>query len=224
MISHFKAEEDMDTPYKRAKQIWDHRLGTANSHADHWRWMAFGLVVLVAILCLSLTYVGSQSKIVPYVVEVSGNGQISAINKATENSYVPSQELTKYAIQNFIQSVRSLPSDPVIARTNLESSYHFLTSRGASILNALFTQDNPIAEFGKKTRSLHVDTILPLSNHTYQAEWSEIEYDLNGNRTRLQMFRGAFTVLNQAPKTEEEVRKNPLGIYIDNFSWAVAMR
>lgn len=97
--------------------------------------------------------------------------QINGINKAIEKNYVPTQEITKYAIRNFIQSVRSLPSDPVVARSNLESSYHFLTPRGASILNGLFTKDNPVSEFGKKTRSLHVDTVLPISENTYQAEW-----------------------------------------------------
>lgn len=223
-MTNYKAEQGLDSSYMRAKQVWDVRLGTAHSQASHWRWMAFGLLAIVAILCAGLVYVGSQSKIVPYVVEIGGNGQINGINKATEKSYIPTQEITKYAIRNFIQSVRSLPSDPVVARSNLESSYHFLTPRGASILNGLFTKDNPVAEFGKKTRSLHVDTVLPISDNTYQAEWSEIEYDAAGVRTSIQVLHGAFTVVHQAPTTEETVRKNPLGIYIDNFSWSVSMR
>ena len=224
MITNYKAEQGLDTSYMRARQVWDGRLGTANAQASHWRLIAFGLLVIVAILCAGLTYVGSQSKIIPYVVEVGGNGQIGAVNRATEKSYIPTQEVTKYAIRNFIQSVRSLPSDPVVARSNLENSYNYLTQRGASILNGIFTQNNPVAEFGKKTRSLHVDTVLPISNNTFQAEWSEIEYDTAGIRTNIQVLHGAFTVVYQEPPTEEAVRKNPLGVYIDNFSWSVSMK
>lgn len=224
MISNYKAEQGLDTSYKRATQVWDVRLGTAHAQASQWRWMALGLLAIIAILCMGLVYLGSQSKIVPYVVEIGGNGQIAGIHKATEKSYIPNQEITKYAIRNFIQSVRSLPSDPVVARSNLESAYHFLTQRGASILNALFAKDNPVAEFGKKTRSLHVDTILPISENTYQAEWSEIEYDSTGVRTNIQILHGVFTVVKETPTTEETIRKNPLGIYIDNFSWSVSMK
>lgn len=224
MITNYKAEQGLDTSYMRARQVWDGRLGTANAQASHWRLIAFGLLAIVAILCAGLTYVGSQSKIIPYVVEVGGNGQIGAVNRATEKSYIPTQEVTKYAIRNFIQSVRSMPSDPVLARSNLENSYNFLTQRGASILNGIFTQNNPVAEFGKKTRSLHVDTVLPISKDTFQAEWSEIEYDTTGIRTNMQVFHGVFTVIYQEPTTEETVRKNPLGIYIDNFSWSVSMK
>jgi type IV secretion system protein VirB5 len=117
-----------------------------------------------------------------------------------------------------------MPSDAVLARSNLENSYNFLTQRGASILNGIFTQNNPVSEFGKKTRSLHVDTVLPISKDTFQAEWSEIEYDMTGIRTSMQVLHGVFTVLYQEPNTEETVRKNPLGIYIDNFSWSVSMK
>lgn len=224
MITNYKAEQGLDTSYMRAKQVWDGRLGTANAQASHWRLIAFGLLAVIAILCIGLSYVGAQSKIIPYVVEVGGNGQIGAVNRATEKTYIPTQEVTKYAIRNFIQSVRSMPSDPVLARSNLENSYNFLTQRGASILNGIFTQNNPIAEFGKKTRSLHVDTVLPISKDTFQAEWSEIEYDTSGIRTNMQVLHGVFTVIYQEPTTEETVRKNPLGIYIDNFSWSVSMK
>lgn len=224
MITNYKAEQGLDTSYMRAKQVWDGRLGTANAQASHWRLIAFGLLAVIAILCIGLSYVGAQSKIIPYVVEISGNGQISAVNKATEKTYIPTQEVTKYAIRNFIQSVRSMPSDPVLARSNLENSYNFLTQRGASILNGIFTQNNPVAEFGKKTRSLHVDTVLPISKDTFQAEWSEIEYDTSGIRTNMQVLHGVFTVIYQEPTTEETIRKNPLGIYLDNFSWSVSMK
>ena len=97
MISNYKAELGLDSSYMRAKQVWDVRLGTAHAQASHWRWIAFGLLAIVAILCAGLVYVGSQSKIVPYGVEIGGNGQINGINKAIEK--------TRHSINNRLYTI-----------------------------------------------------------------------------------------------------------------------
>jgi len=221
-MNSYRAEEGMDTPYKKAKQVWDQRIGTSRQQAANWRLVSLGLLCVTLLLSAGLIYMGSQSKIVPYVVEVSSSGQVNGIRMAGEIAQAPSRHLTQFAVKTFIQSVRSLPSDPVVARSNWEGSYSYLTSRGASILTGIFNENDPVAEFGKKTRQLYIDTILPLSNNTFQAEWSETEYDKSGIRSSVQRMRGAFTVLHKLPETEAELRMNPLGIYIDNFSWSPA--
>ncbi|RVB81196.1 conjugal transfer protein TrbF, partial [Mesorhizobium sp. M7A.F.Ca.AU.002.03.1.1] len=37
-----------ETPYQRAAQVWDERIGSARVQAKNWRVMAFGSLVLAA--------------------------------------------------------------------------------------------------------------------------------------------------------------------------------
>lgn len=62
------------TPYQRAGQLWDERIGSARVQAKNWRLMAFGSLMLSAGLASAMTWQASQSKVTPYVVEVDRLG------------------------------------------------------------------------------------------------------------------------------------------------------
>jgi len=62
----------LDTPYKRAKQEWDDRIGDAVIQARNWRLATFAVVLLIAMPSLiGLIYVGTLPKKVPHIVEVA---------------------------------------------------------------------------------------------------------------------------------------------------------
>ena len=46
------------TPYQKAAQVWDERIGTARVQAHNWRLMALGCLVLSLILAAILLWLG----------------------------------------------------------------------------------------------------------------------------------------------------------------------
>ncbi|MHB0675558.1 VirB8/TrbF family protein, partial [Roseomonas mucosa] len=60
-----------ETPYQRAGQVWDERLGSARVQARNWRLAAFGALGLSGAMAAGLLWQASQSSITPYVVEVT---------------------------------------------------------------------------------------------------------------------------------------------------------
>src|SRR3546814_7092717 len=75
-----------ETPYQRAGQLWDERIGSARVQAKNWRYMAFGGLLLTIGLSSALVWQSMQSLVVPYVVAVDNLGQAEAVAPAA-NSY-----------------------------------------------------------------------------------------------------------------------------------------
>ena len=63
-----------ETPYQRAAQVWDERIGSARVQARNWRLIAFGNLVLAAGLAAGLVWQSAQGTVVPWVVQVDKLG------------------------------------------------------------------------------------------------------------------------------------------------------
>ena len=81
------------TPYQKAAQKWDERIGSARVQAHNWRLMALGSVLLSVILAAILLWLGRSGGAVPYIVEVDRQGALG--RKPVGDPYLglrPSQE------------------------------------------------------------------------------------------------------------------------------------
>jgi len=105
------------TPYQKAAQVWDERLGSARVQAANWRLAALSATSLSAMLGLTVLLIVGRSSVVPYVVEVDRLGEVRAVGPAIE-AYQPSDAQIAHFLARFIENVRSLSVDPVIVRTN----------------------------------------------------------------------------------------------------------
>jgi type IV secretory pathway TrbF-like protein len=74
---------ESETPYQRAAQAWDERIGSARVQAKNWRLMAFGSLALSMGLAGGLVWQSTHGSIVPWVVQVDKLGQAQAVAPAT---------------------------------------------------------------------------------------------------------------------------------------------
>jgi type IV secretion system protein VirB5 len=123
------------TPYQRAAQAWDDRIGSARVQARNWRIMALGGLVLSAGLSAGLLWQSLQSRVVPYVVAVDRLGEPRAIAPA-ERDYQPTDPQLAWFLAHYITNVRSVSLAPVLIRENALSAYDYDTARGARFLSA----------------------------------------------------------------------------------------
>src|SRR5450432_4763231 len=72
-----------ETPYQKAAQVWDERIGAARVQAKNWRLMAFGCLFLSAGLAAALVWQSLQGTVTPWVVEVDRLGQTKAAAPAS---------------------------------------------------------------------------------------------------------------------------------------------
>src|SRR3546814_13480766 len=74
------------TPYQRAAQIWDDRIGSARVQARNWRLAFFGCLALSGGLAAGLVSQSAPGPIVPWVVEVDKLGAAQTVAPAEPGS------------------------------------------------------------------------------------------------------------------------------------------
>jgi len=206
------------TPYQAAAQVWDQRIGIARVQAKNWRLMAFGCLSLALLMAGGLVWRSAQSIVTPYVVEVDSAGQVRAVGEAA-TPYKPSDAQIAHHLARFITDVRSLSIDPIVVRQNWLEAYEYTTDRGAATLNDYARANDPFSRIGESSVAVQINSVVRASDSSFQVRWTERRY-VNGEAAGLERWTAVLAIVLQAPRTEERLRRNPLGIYVNGLSWS----
>ncbi len=212
------AADAPDTPYRRAQQEWDARMGSAVLSARAWRMIAFGSLALAAMLGGALTIVALQKRTFVHVVEVSPEGQVMNV-RAADGRWSPTTAQIAYHLGRFVRLTRSLPTDGVVLRENWMEAYRFLTPQAAAQLTEIARQDDPFLSLGRVGRTVHIRSIVARSDHAWEVSWTERATNATGT-TDPELFTGVFSITTRTPRNADEIANNPLGLLISDFSWS----
>jgi type IV secretory pathway TrbF-like protein len=215
---HYGRTPEPVTPYQRAAQVWDERIGAARVQAKNWRLMAFGCLFLTAGLAASLVWHSAQGTITPWVVEVDRLGQAQTVAPANR-VYQPTDAQIAFHLARFVEHVRSLPMDAVVLRQDWLGAYDFTTDRGAAALNDYARGNDPFAKLGKIQVSIDVSSVIRASPDSFRVAWTERRYE-NGQLAATDRWTAILTIVVEPPRDIERLRKNPLGIYVNAINWS----
>jgi type IV secretion system protein TrbF len=206
------------TPYQAAAQAWDERIGSARVQARNWRLMAFGCLGLSLLMSGALIWRAGQAIVTPYVVEVDAAGQVRAVGEAA-TPYRPTDAQIAFHLAHFITNVRSLAIDPVIVRQSWLEAYQYTTDQGATTLNEYARAGDPFGHIGQASISVEVTSVVRASDSSFQVRWIERSY-AHGALSGTERWTAILSIVLQSPHTEERLRRNPLGIYVNGLSWS----
>ncbi len=216
--AHYGETPAPETPYQRARQAWDDRIGSARVQARNWRYMAFGSTLLTAGFASALIWQSLHGTVVPWVVEVDRLGQPVAVAPAAA-TYKPSDAQVAYQLAEFITNVRAIPADPIVVRQNWLKAYDFTTAKGAQALNGYAQANDPFAQIGQKATAVDVTSVIRASSDSFRVTWVERSY-ASGQLTVIEHWSAIITTVIAAPRDADHLRKNPLGIYVDALNWS----
>ncbi|MER8788341.1 conjugal transfer protein TrbF [Mesorhizobium sp. M0983] len=216
--THYGKSPQPETPYQRAAQIWDERIGSARVQARNWRTMAFASLALAAGFSAALVWQSANGSIVPWVVQVDRLGQAQAVAPAV-GDYQPNDPQIAFYLAHFIEQVRSIPADPVIVRQNWLRAYDFATQGGALALNDYARANDPFTKVGKQQVAVDVSSVIRASPVSFRIAWVERRYQ-DGSLASTERWSAIITIVVQPPRDADALRKNPLGIYINAINWS----
>lgn len=206
------------TPYQRAAQVWDDRIGSARVQAKNWRLAFFGCLALSGGLAAGLLWQSARGHITPWVVEVDKLGEARAVASA-EADYEPTDPQIAFHLARFIENVRSIPADAIVLRQDWLRAYDFTTDKGAQALNDYARNNDPFAEVGKVQVAVDVSSVIRASNNSFRVAWTERRYQ-DGSLIETSRWSAILTVTIQSPRTPDALRKNPLGLFVNAINWS----
>jgi len=206
------------TPYQKAELLWDERIGASRVQARNWRLMAFGCFALSTALSGALVWQSMQSRVVPYVVEVDKFGEARAVAPAIQN-YQPADAQIAWHLARFITHVRGVSTDPVLVRQNWLAAYDFATDRAALFLNEHAKTNDPFGQIGTRSVSVQVTSVVRASDTSFQVKWTEQVFE-RGSLAKTERWTAILTTIIQPPRSAEQLRKNPLGLFVSAIDWS----
>ena len=207
-----------ETPYQRAAQVWDDRIGSARVQARNWRLAFFGTLALSSGLTAGIIWQGARGTIVPWVVQVDKFGEAQAVAPA-DADYNPTDPQIAFHLARFIEQVRAIPADPIIVRENWLRAYDFTTDKGALALNDYARVNDPFTKIGKEQVAVDVASVIRASADSFRVAWTERHYQ-DGSLAETTRWSAILTIAVQTPRTPDALRKNPLGLFINAINWS----
>ncbi len=217
-IVRYGKTPEPETPYQRAGQVWDDRIGSARVQAKNWRFACFGALALSGGLAGGLVWQSARGTITPWVVQVDKLGQAQAVSPATAD-YQPTDPQIAWHLARFVQEVRSIPADPVVLRQDWLDAYNYVTDKGALALNDYARTSDPFSKVGKTQVAVEVSSVIRASADSFRVAWTERRY-VDDALATTERWSAILTIVVQPPTDADRLKKNPLGVYVHALNWS----
>lgn len=207
---------------KRTDDISD-RLGRLEKEVVRWKTVAMMIACFTLVLAVMAAYLGAQAKTVPWVIEVTEEGNATYYPDAVKLLYdwTPNDTTQRYFIMKYVQNLRGISTDNYVNSNNILDVYNKTTGTGGNqIQDWYYNQSNPI------TRSANVYVTVPSEDMAitaygdgkWKVTWRETTYRRSDRAIVAdEQYEGIFNVAFYTPTTEREKRDNPLGLYITGY-------
>lgn len=217
-----------DNPYLNARRTWNDHMGSVAASRNLWQILAvLGFMIVLAAVG-GVIVIGSQSKFIPYVVQVDKLGEAVAVSRA-DMARSADPRVIHASVAAFITDLRMVTPDIALQRRAVFRAYAMLspndpaTTKTNAWLNGTETS-NPFKRAATETVSIEIISVIPQTPETWQVDWKETTYDRQGHIAvppfKMRALLTIYSVESTANTTEQQIRNNPLGIYIHDYSWS----
>jgi type IV secretion system protein VirB5 len=212
----FGASAPVETPYMRAQQVWDDRLGSARAQAASWRLAAFAAMGLSGVTLGGYIYERSNTHVATYVVPVDQAGRPGRIELAGR-AYQPSKAETAYFLADWVAWVRSRsPTDAVVNAANALRAYNFVDGAGRGELDDMEKAGAATGQAAAaQAVTVQVQSVIQRSAASFQVNWTETVFR-EGDTAKVTHWTGVFGTIVKPPHDEAALRRNPLGVFINS--------
>jgi len=227
-MANGRRKNENENPFLSARRTWNDHISEVKSSRQTWQLIGI-LSLLIALTGVGgIIHIGSQSKYVPYIVEVDKLGQSVAVSPA-QRANKDDIRIIKAKVAAFMADARTVTPDASLQRKSVFRVYSMLAPNDPATvkMNEWLNGDedaSPFKRAQKETVSIEIDTVIPQTPTTWQVDWVETVRDRQGIVKGKPFHMRALVTIYLVPPTsdtsEEQVFNNPIGIYVRDYSWS----
>jgi type IV secretion system protein VirB5 len=212
-----------EDPFLAGRTEAAERYGHLSKNAAQWRRISVILILCCAACVFLVIFMASRVTVVPYIVQVDEHGYGIAVEPVA-----PSRVDARLVISHvgrYVWSLKTVFNDPEAQLHLMNFVYNCtpVSTAAEKKYQEYYAANNPVLIGESETISVTVNSVLSMSDETWQAEWTEDRYTVGGDRVSAKHYRGIFTVATVTPRTMQEILLNPLGIFIVDFNFSEVM-
>lgn len=193
------------------------KILTLSKSCRNWQ-LAF--LIMACLVCITLgSYINlaNKSKLVPYIVEIDKEKNVTFLGKMEQITYRNNDPVIFATLNNFVINTRSISLDKVFTFKKFKREYSFLGKEMKSKMNTDIQNINLNKKFkDKETIDVQITSMLKNSDNIYQLHWTE-KYYINGGYSSTKKWTGTFSIIEDRNLSEEDMLINPLGIIIQDY-------
>ena len=221
MMSSIPIPNEQTNPYLSARREWTERYGSYISQTRNWQTVAIGALCVAGLACGGLAWVGSQSKITPYVVEVDKLGTAVGVGVADKAS-TPDTRVIRAQLASWITNARSVYFDAAAQNKAVNDAYALIGNSTPAFrtLADFHTSFQPFERAKTESVSISVESVLPITPDSYRIEWREEIRERDGRLLSNTNWQAQVGIAIVPPTEEAHALINPMGIIINAISWS----
>lgn len=206
-------------PYVEARREWNDRYLDLVQARRWWQLAATAELALLGLLGGGLVALSLQHKTVPYVVEVDTLGAATAVAPVQPAGRPTDERIVRYQLVAFIRGARTVMSDRAAMKRNFDQVYAYARGPARVFLDDHYRANDPFEIAKTYTVAPVVTSLLPLSERSWQARWTEEQRALDGTLLGRSNWEAVLAVGTVPPTTAESIQANPFGLYVTEIRW-----
>ena len=184
------------------------------------------LIAFVVILIGICAYLGTLPKSVPWVIELTQDGQATYYPDAVKllDQWSPNETTQRYFMMDYVINLRSVSTDNYINKDRAQQVFNKTINQATSQVTKWYEANNPIdisADMYIQVPEEEI-SIVQYSPTQYQVTWRETGYRRTDHAILTDnQYQGIFNIAFYTPDTERARRNNPIGMYVTSFDIAL---
>ncbi|MCL2381220.1 MAG: type IV secretion system protein [Treponema sp.] len=208
--------ENVENPFREGQdKAYADILFDKMTEVKWWRNIV-GVGVLAALFINFILFfsIANRQQTIPVLVNVMPTGEAQYLGQVRQGQLQVPETAIVFQIRTFVTNLRSISIDPQVLYNNITLLYAMVTTNYEPIMTRMLRANSPFDQVGRIRRSAEIESIIRITQDTYQVDWIDVVFDgMSQRNTRMR----ALVTVRLLPVTGQSARDNPLGIYIDGF-------
>lgn len=205
-------------PYIDGRKEWSDRYGEHITAKRNWQLATAACLAVVAVQAGVIGWQASQSSVQPYIVQVDELRQVVQVVPAAKAGGIEDPRILRAVVSDYIRNTRSILADPPAMKRWLDTAYAHSAPGVREVLNGHYRDNDPFELARRHTVAVDIGSVLPLSDKTYQVQWTETRRAPDGRRLEQTHWQGVVGLAVEPPRGGINP-DNPLGIYVTSLHW-----